>query len=420
MENCIYTFASGLRLAHKKLMSVRSVGISILTAAGCGNETAENNGISHFIEHMLFKGTKTRSSFNIVEEIDGIGAQVNAYTAKQSTCFYTLSVDNQAEKCAEILSDLLFNSTFDEGEMEKEKGVVLEEISMSQDEYSDLCLDMSAEAYFGKNPLGMEILGTRKNVKNFSRQQIIDYIAENYCAKDTVISIVGNISFDEAKRLVETYFEGNFNINKTRKWEDEICKTHPKYVKKIKDIEQANIALTMPSIEFSSKLDMALMLVNNIVGGGMSSRMFQEIREKQGLAYNVFSYPSYYVNNGIMTLYIGTNTDSVEKALDSTATLIKDIRKNGLSQKEFARGKQQLIGTYVLGQESTSVLMRLYAKSALYNNEYFDFDKKIKQIESLSYCEVQEAIDKSFDISKASISYIGKKLDSNLLEIINK
>ncbi|MEG1609511.1 MAG: pitrilysin family protein, partial [Clostridia bacterium] len=186
------------------------MGISVLTAVGSNNESQELNGISHFIEHVFFKGTSKRNSFEIVEYIDGIGAQINAYTSKQSTCFYTLSIDDKAEECCEVLSDLMFNSVFDEKELEKEKGVVLEEISMSDDEYSDVCIDMLGEAYFGNNNLAKTILGPRENVKKFTRSQVVDYIAKNYSSKSTVISIAGNIDFAAAKDMVEKYFEGNF------------------------------------------------------------------------------------------------------------------------------------------------------------------------------------------------------------------
>lgn len=420
MKNTIHIFPSGLRLVYKQIPSVRSVGISVLTAVGSNNESEELNGISHYIEHVFFKGTAKRSSFEIVEYIDGIGAQINAYTSKQNTCFYTLSVDDKAENCAEALSDILFNSLFDEKELEKEKGVVLEEISMSDDEYSDAVIDLLGEAYFGKNPLGKTILGTRENVSKFTRQNVVDYIAQHYSAKTTVISIVGNIEYSRAKALVEDYFEGKFPTCTERDWADTLHVTTPTYLKKFKDIEQANIAIAMPSVPFGSNLDMPLMLVNNLVGGGMSSRLFQEIRENLGLAYNVYTYPSTYVSNGVMCVYIGTNDKSVKKSLEATSKIFADIAKNGLTKEEINRGIQQLKGSYVLGQESTSALMRVYAKYALYNNELFDIDKKLEQIENINASQVNDVIKACFDTSLSSIAYIGKDVKGNLLEVFNK
>lgn len=418
MNKTIYNFASGLRLVYQNSPYVRSVGISVLTGVGSGNETVDNNGISHFIEHMFFKGTANRSAFEIVEFVDGIGAQINAFTSKQNTCFYTLSVDNKAENCAEVLSDILFNSTFDKEEMEREKAVVLEEISMSDDDNGDLSLDMVSQAYFGKNSLAKTILGPRKNIKNFSREEIIKFIDANYCAKDTVIAIVGNISFDNAKTLVEKYFEGKFNSNCKREWADVSHVTQPKYVKKFKNIEQANISIAMPSLSFSDEDDMAQMLVNTLVGGGMSSRLFQEIREKSGLAYNVYTYPSSYVNNGMMSIYIGTNPDSATKAVELTKNVINKLRKDGLGEAEFDRGVQQLVGAYVLGQESTGSMMRVLSKYALYNNELFDIDSKLKKINSITLKQANDVIERIYDLSKASVAYVGKKMQTNLLDLL--
>lgn len=416
--NKIYRFPSGLRLAYKYSPSVRSVGIAVMTGVGSGNETPANNGISHFIEHMYFKGTKNKSAFEIVEYVDGIGAQINAFTSKQTTCFYTLSIDSRADDCARILSEILFESTFDEQEMEREKGVVLEEISMCEDDNSDIVLDLLAEGYFGKNPLGMTILGERKNVKNFTRDDLIDYIGNNYCAESSVVSIVGNISFDKAKDMIEKYFEGKFSSNCKRSWQDTRHETKPSRKSKFKDIEQSNIALGFPAFEYDSKYTMAEMLVNTIVGGGMSSRLFQEVREKRGLAYNVYTYNSSYVNNGLLSLYIGTNVESVKKAVDCTVDLIEELRKNGLTKRELERGIEQLKGSYVLGQESTGVMMRVNAKNVLFSNKLFDIDEKIKEIENITLAQTKEVIDYSYDLSKASLAYIGKKPNCDIDKLI--
>lgn len=416
--NKIYRFPSGLRLAYKYSPSVRSVGIAVMTGVGSGNETPANNGISHFIEHMYFKGTKNKSAFEIVEYVDGIGAQINAFTSKQTTCFYTLSIDSRADDCARILSEILFESTFDEQEMEREKGVVLEEISMCEDDNSDIVLDLLAEGYFGKNPLGMTILGERKNIKSFTRDDLIDYIGKNYCAESSVVSIVGNISFDKAKDMIEKYFEGKFSSNCKRSWQDTRHETKPSRKSKFKDIEQSNIALGFPAFEYDSKFTMAEMLVNTIVGGGMSSRLFQEVREKRGLAYNVYTYNSSYVNNGLLSLYIGTNVESVKKAVDCTVDLIEELRKNGLTRRELERGIEQLKGSYVLGQESTGVMMRVNAKNVLFSDKLFDIDEKIKEIENITLAQTKEVIDYSYDLSKASLAYIGKKPNCDIDKLI--
>ena len=416
--NKIFRFPSGLRLAYKYSPAVRSVGIAVMTAVGSGNETAQNNGISHFIEHMYFKGTEDKSPFEIVEYVDGIGAQINAFTSKQTTCFYTLSIDTEAENCLKILSEILFKSTFDKEEMEREKGVVLEEISMCEDDNSDLVMDMLSEGYFGENPLGRTILGDRNNVKNFTRDDLIDYIGKNYCAESSVVSIVGNIQFDKAKELVEKYFEGKFSSNCKRSWHDTRHDTKRSVLYKYKDIEQSNIAIAFPGFEYDSKLSMAEALVNTIVGGGMSSRLFQEVREKRGLAYNVYTYNSSYINNGLLSLYIGTNVESVKKAVDCTLELIEELRKNGLTKKELERGIAQLKGNYVLGQESNGVMMRVNAKNVLFTDKVFDIDEKIKEIDKITLEQTREVIEYSYDLSKASIAYVGKKPKCDVNKLI--
>lgn len=416
--NKIFRFKSGLRLAYKYSPSVRSVGIAVMTGVGSANETLQNNGISHFIEHMFFKGTKTKNSFEIVEYVDGIGAQINAFTSKQTTCFYTLSINTQAENCAKILSEIMFESTFDKEEMEREKGVVLEEISMCEDDNDDLVMDMLSSCYFGKNSLGMTILGERKNIKSFTRDDLIDYISKNYCAETTVVSIAGNIEFDKAKDLVERYFEGKFSSGCAREWQDVACTTSPSKSSKFKDIEQSNIAIGFPGLDYDNKLTMAEMLVNTVVGGGMSSRLFQEVREKRGLAYNVYTYNSSYINNGIMSLYIGTNVESVKKAVDCTLDLIENLRKNGLTQRELERGREQLKGAYVLGQESTGVMMRVNAKNVLFTDRVFDIDAKIKEIDNITLAQTKEIIDFTYDLSKASLAYVGKKPDCDIQKLI--
>lgn len=418
MNSFIYQYPSGLRLVYKKLSGVRSVGIAVAVGCGSNNESLANNGISHFIEHMTFKGTSTRSAFEIVDEIDSMGAQINAFTSKQMTCYYTISVDDVAEDCLKILSDIILNSTYPEDELEREKGVVLEEISMSEDDNADLVLENLSTAYFEGNTLSMPILGPRDNVKSFTRQDLINYIRTNYVASDIVISIVGNIEAERAKSLVLEYFEGRFATNKDRVWTDIYHVPTSRYVSKFKDIEQSNIAIAMPAYEYDNKLSMAMMLVNNIVGGGMSSRLFQEIREKQGLAYNVYSYPSTYINNGVTTIYIGTNPASVCKSLQGVKRLIDQVRKDYLTKAELQKGIRQLKSAYVLGQENTSAQMRVLSKHALYTGELFSIDDKIKVIESITMDDVERVIDDCYDLSKAVVSYVGQKVDENLLDCL--
>lgn len=414
MKAKVYEFADGLRLVHLERTSTRAVAIGVLTGAGSENETAENNGVSHFLEHMFFKGTKTRSSLDIVKEIDALGAQINAFTSKTSTCFYTFSIDEDGEKCAEILSDLLFNSVFDKDELERERKVVLEEISMSDDDNADVCMETAGMLYFGDNALARPILGTRETVNALSREDLLEYVDKNYCAQTTVIAIIGNISAAKAEYLVKKYFEGRFRSISGRKWHDTAHSTVGSSKTLFKPIEQANIGLVFPSVSMTDKNYLAVNAGGYVFGGGMSSRLFAEVREKHGLAYSVYSYNSCYYDNGVNAIYVGTNTKSALQAVEIVADIIDDVRKNGFTEEEFRRSIQQAKAAYILGQDSNGALMRFYSKWLLMTDSLVDFDELIAQLDNIGYGEFNDIYKKEFDRSKVSLAYVGKEIKDDL------
>ncbi len=417
MGNDITYFNSGLKLIHKQMNGVRSVAIGVMFAVGSSSENDKNNGISHFIEHMMFKGTKKRSAFDIVCEVDGLGAQINAYTSKQSTCYYTISVDEYVENCMEIMSDFIFNSTFDQTEMDKEKGVVLEEIAMSEDTPDDLCMENLGSSYFKGSSLGYTILGNADNIRNFTTSDLKNYVAEKYSAGNMVVSVVGNISREKAVELVAKYFDNNaFRSD----YKMQKVKHTPKCdsVITIKPLEQSNIAVAFPSLEFGADNYMSLLALNSAFGGGMSSRLFQEVREKSGLAYNVYSYPSAYYGDGVFSIYLGTNPKTTRQALDSIKKEIIKLKSDGLGDAELARVKKQLKGNYALSQESSAALMRVYGRNALFLDTTFDFDKKIEEIDMITKDSVMDIVNYIFDFDKVVTSYVGKEIDFNPLDII--
>lgn len=413
----LYTFKSGLRLVCKTMSALRSVSMSVYTAVGSVNEDASNNGISHFIEHMMFKGTDKLNAEDISKAFDNVGARVNAFTSKQATCYYFTAMDEHVDKCAELLSSLMFKSTFDKEELEREKKVVLEEISMSEDENDDLCIENLTNLFFSGHELGKTIIGQRENVKSFTREQLIDYIGMNYRASTTVISIAGNISFEEAKALVEKYFEGRFAEGE-REWQDKPCKGNTGYVEKIRDISQANIAFGFPSFGITDKNYPALMLINALLGGGMSSRLYLEIREKLGLAYNVYTFNASYAHNGMFCIYIGTNPESVNKCVEVIKNELVKLLNDGFTEEEFARGKEQLKSAYVFGQEIGSSIMNAQSKELIFNNKLLDLDDKINTINGLTLDYVNDVCKEIFNLSKVCASYVGKKYKGNIYEEI--
>ncbi len=400
------TFDNGLRLVVKKIDGLMSVSIGVIVKTGSINETESENGISHFIEHNLFKGTSKRSAFEISDHIDRIGGQINAFTSKELTCYYTKSTSDHAEEALEILSDIFFNSIFDEKEMEKEKGVIVEEINMSEDTPEDICLDLLAESYYGKEGLGRTILGSAKNVKSFSRKDVLSYMDKYYTADNVVISIAGNIDEKTAEDLVYKYFAKNFKRLKSAP-QVKTNKTYNNNLIKTKKIEQAHVGFCMPAPSIKDERVDALSLSNLILGGGMSSRLFQKVREELGLCYTVYSYVSQYKDSGVIEIYGGVNTDSRDLAVKEIINVVNEFGKNGITENEFLRGKEQMKSAFIMGQESTASQMLLYGKYLLVMEKQFDFKDRIEKIQKLSFDEVNDLIKELYRTDFMAVATVG-------------
>lgn len=406
------TFPSGLRMVVKKIDGLLSVSMGAVVGTGSCFETERENGISHFIEHMMFKGTQKRTAFEISDAMDRIGAQVNAFTSKDITCYYAKSTSDHAGEAFEILSDFVLGSVFPEEEMDREKGVVLEEISMVEDTPDDLCLDVLAEAYFGKEGYGRSILGPAENVKRFSRRELFDYIEERYAPENIVISFAGNIDVKYAEELVEKYFESGMKKRayKAREKKISLCGGS---LFKVKDIEQVHIAFAYPSLRREDKLMDAALVMNTILGGGMSSRLFQKVREQMGLAYTVYSYISSFTEGGLLTIYAGVNPANVQKAQDAIFDTVSDLCKNKFTDDEFLRGKEQLKSSVILSQENTASQMVSYGKHMLFTGEVFDPEKRAKEIGEMTREDCEKALAMNFDAEKLAAAAVGK-LDAPL------
>lgn len=403
------TYDNGLRLIVNKVEGLFSVTLGVLVKTGSKNETEKQNGISHYIEHMMFKGTPTRSSFDISDQIDRIGAQINAFTSKEITCYYTKSTKEHFAESAEILSDIFFNSTFDEKEGEKEKGVVIEEINMCDDTPEDICLDLLAKSYYGERGLGQTILGSVKNVSSFTREDIKAYMDEYYQPENIVISVAGSVDFDEAEMIIGKLFADNFKSAKKAKQGYFNTEFYTENLIKIKNIEQAHLALCMPSYPVTSDKNSSLSILNTVFGGGMSSRLFQKIREELGLAYSVYSYLSQYEKSGVLEIYAGVNPAKRDLAFGSILDEINLLNEKGITNQEFLRGKEQVKSAFIMSQESTASLMLLFGKRMLFFNEIFDFERKIADINACTLDSVNDCVKDCFDLSKASCCTVGRK-----------
>ncbi|MHA6251248.1 M16 family metallopeptidase [Oceanobacillus sp. CAU 1775] len=398
-----HTGKNGLRIVMEEIPTVRSVTIGIWILTGSRNEKIENNGISHFLEHMFFKGTKTRSAQDIAEAFDSIGGQINAFTSKEYTCFYAKVLDTHKDMALEILTDMFFNSVFDEAEMEREKKVVYEEIKMYEDTPDDLVHDLLAKASFSDHPLGYPIIGTEKQLETFTKEALDDYMKERYTPDNIVISVAGNIDETFVKSI-----EANFSQlegNKVDKVTDKplfIAKT----INHKKDTEQAHFCLGYQGLPINHSETYSLIVLNNVLGGSMSSRLFQEIREKQGLAYSVFSYHTSYLDNGLLTIYAGTGKDQLQQLSDTIYSTVDHLAKNALTAKELHNSKEQLKGNLVLSLESTNSRMSRNGRNELLLKRHRSLDEMITEIDAVSPESIQKVIDYIFkeEPSKALVA----------------
>ena len=400
------TLSNGVRVVVKRMEGLLSVTMGVLVGTGAAFETDKEDGISHFIEHMQFKGTQKRTAFEISDAFDAIGAQVNAFTGKDMTCYYSKATSDHAAEAFELLSDLFLNSTFPEEEMEREKGVVVEEINMDEDTPEDLCLDLLSRAVFGRENYGRNILGPAKNVKGFTREDIFAYKKERYCPQNIVVAFAGNIELIEAMELVEKYF-GSMECARFTEREKRVVLHADKLFKK-KPIEQAHFALAFPSVARDDARYPAVQVMNAILGGGLSSRLFKRVREELGLAYSVYSYTTHYAETGLLGIYAGVNPQKAEDAAKAVVAVIEQFKREGVSEEEFLRGREQLKSSSIFSQENTSSQMLLYGRQMLYKNEVYDFEKRMAEISSLTREDVEQAIAENLDLSRAAVATVGK------------
>ncbi|MFD2657153.1 M16 family metallopeptidase [Gracilibacillus thailandensis] len=383
--------SNGMRIVLEEITSVRSVTIGIWVKTGSRDESTELNGISHFIEHMLFKGTENRTSQEIAEAFDGIGGEINAFTSKEYTCFYAKVLDTHKELAIEILADMLLHSTFDQTEMEREKNVVLEEINMTEDTPDDIIHDLLAEAAYQQHPLAKPILGTKSTVNQLAQQDIFQYMQNHYVLENIVVSIVGNATSSFIKTVEETLTVENQSLPDKKGASKPVF--YPKQISQTKETEQAHLCLGYEGVGIEDNLEYAMMIVNNVLGGSMSSRLFQEIREKEGMAYSIFSYHSAFVDSGLLTIYAGTSKNQLYIVQDKISYIVDQLRMNGLSNKEWQNSKEQLKGLYMLSLESTNSKMSRNARNELLLQTHPSLDEMMKKIDEVKLDDVQHILD---------------------------
>lgn len=385
-----YTCENGLRIVSEQIPHFRSVAVGIFVKVGSRDESPEENGMTHFIEHMLFKGTPTRSAKDIAREFDRIGGDINAYTSKEYTCYYAKVIDEHADRAVDILADMYFNSNMEPDEIERERQVVLEEISMTEDMADDDVHEQLWRVMYPGHSIGAPILGTEETLQTFDAELIRVFMDRFYIPSNTVVSVAGNIKPELIGKIQELF--GSF-----RKVRQQKNYTEPEFIPgksiKYKDIEQGHLCLGFPGMSMNDPHLYDLAVMNNILGGTMSSRLFQEIREERGLAYSIYSYHSAYSDHGTLAIYGGTSNEQLPELQEKIMESIRHMQSDGLTQLEVDDSKEQFKGNLLLGMESTSSRMSRNGKHELLMGRHISFEDVLKKIEGVSMEKVQYTLE---------------------------
>ncbi|MEY3149135.1 MAG: hypothetical protein RL029_409 [Actinomycetota bacterium] len=390
---------SGLRIVTEEISGVRSVAYGIWVNVGSRDESLKTAGASHFLEHLLFKGTKTRSALDISSAIEAVGGEMNAFTSKEYTCFYARVIDSDLPLAIEVISDLITSSVGRAEDVEAERKVVLEEISMRDDDPSDLVHEVFSETFYGDTPLGRSILGTTDSIKSLSRNAIFNYYKKRYLPQDIVVAVAGNIKHQKVVDQVvkamskDGFLEGGkkeFNLRSNSSVR-RVTKENVGLMNR--KTEQAHIFLGMPGVDRNDPRRFAMGVLSAALGGGMSSRLFQEIREKRGLAYSVYSYAQQFAGSGFLGFYAGCNPSKATEVVSIMRDVLHDVASNGLTHEELLRAQGAVRGTLVLSQEDTGSRMSRIGKSELVYGEIMTFDQILKAVADVSSADIRVLAD---------------------------
>jgi predicted Zn-dependent peptidase len=409
---------NGVRIVTERMPSLKSVTVGIWVNVGSRDEGTGEEGFSHFIEHMFFKGTATRSAAQISCEIDALGGEMNAFTTRESTTFYVKVLDAQLKPALALLADLFHCSRFPAGEIEKEKQVVLEEMRMVQDDPEELVQDLHAQQTFGAHPLGRPILGRAATIRNLARRDVLRYIENSYHPQETVVAVAGNFDQKRLLSLLDAHF-GRFErpaAAKRDRWPAEI---HGGLQVHHKELEQAHLCLGLKGISVDHKDRYAAYLLNAVLGGNVSSRLFQEIREKRGLAYSIYSCLSAYSDGGMWSVYAGTRPGEAPTVVELVAREIRRLCASGVRREELARARNQMKGSVMLGLESTSSRMNKLAKDELHFGRRVCLDEVMANIDRVNESQLLRLSRELFDARRLSLTALGPLSRRSLSPALN-
>ncbi len=422
MKNVIQQLASGLRVLIVPIENRRSVAAGVFVGAGTITEDATQKGLSHFIEHMLFKGTAKRSAFQLAEEAESHGIHLNAYTSKIMTVYYALGISEHIDKCVDMLSDMLFFSQFDADCISREQGVVLEEIGMCEDDPDDCAHEAIARAHWAGTPLESAILGTKQSVKSFDKGVITRYMDRLYTPDNIVVCIVGDVTVEYGLDLVNRYFEEQFlsrcnrhSVKDTLPYYQPSCG----YEKVIKDLEQVNVAFGFRSHPWGVKRE-AIAAMIDVLCGGMSGRLFQRVREELGLVYSIYIDNTTFSKNGMLHIHFATSPAKLKEAVLATRETLVNFLAEGVQAKELDKIKQSSKSEVVIALETTSAVLRVMGRTALIDNQPFDIDEKLANISAITAEDVNEVARYVFDFSNLSVGYVGPDTDIDIYQLMQE
>jgi len=394
---------NGVRILTERLDHVRSCAVGIWVESGSRHEPAELSGISHFLEHMLFKGTDTRDAGALAEEFDAIGGQVNAFTTKEHTCYYARTLDTHVRRAAELLCDMYFRSVFREEDARLERGVILEEIGMYEDTPEDLCGELLSAAVYPDSSLGRPILGTRETLEGIGHRQLSDYCRRNYAPGNTIVTLCGSFSDDDLRYVADQFaamHAGTPPVLPAAPY------TRAAVLRK-KDIEQNHLIVAFPCPALGAPERFTLQALNNILGAGMSSRLYQRVREQAGLCYNLYSYTSLYLGAGVLGVYVALSRSTERQALSLIRDELVRFRGQGVTEAELSRTKEQLKAGLLMGLESTISRMSSMARSEMLYGTEVPVEELVAGLEAVTCADVRDLAQTVLDFGQMSFSAVG-------------
>jgi predicted Zn-dependent peptidase len=400
-------FENGLIILTDKMPDVRSVTLGFFFNKGSRHEPNELNGISHFIEHAVFKGTSKRTALEIAIETDRLGGNLDAFTMHEETGFAIKVVDNQLEKAFDLLADMLTNPRFEEKELKREQKVIIEEIKMTDDSPEDILGEIFNEQLFVNHPLGLSIAGTPKTVKTFNREVTQKFHAEVFNASNLIIAAAGNLEHNQIVELAEKFFNAKTKAQKPKTKNQKPTISAPIIIKKNKNLEQAHLIIATPFVDAKSEQRYAADILANALGGGTSSRLWQKIREEKGLAYSVGASAAMYQDCGVFQIYAGTSPKQTEEVLDISIKELRKIVRDGITTEELELVKAQSVASILLGLEDSSVRAGTLARLEMVHGRQISIEETLEKIEAVRLEEVQELAQEFFQTEKIAFGALG-------------